>query len=44
MPTTKEGILADLREVFAEVAAELGVTPQVRLWTDENDWQDEQHG
>ncbi|MCX5357339.1 hypothetical protein OG864_00905 [Streptomyces sp. NBC_00124] len=40
MPTTTEGILADLREVVAEVAAETGRTPDVRLWTDETGWQD----
>ncbi|WP_405652466.1 hypothetical protein [Streptomyces sp. NBC_00019] len=35
-----EAILADLREALAEVAAETGRTPHVRLWTDETGWQD----
>jgi hypothetical protein len=36
-PTTMEGILADLRAVA------LG-SPRLRLWTDEDGWQDERHG
>ncbi|MFI8535386.1 hypothetical protein ACIGMX_34715 [Streptomyces aquilus] len=44
MPATLEGILADLREVAAEVAADLGIKATLSVWTDETGWQDEQHG
>ncbi|MGW7210506.1 hypothetical protein [Streptomyces sp. NPDC054837] len=40
MPTTMEGILSDLREALAEATAATGQTTDVRLWTDENGWQD----
>ena len=36
-PTTVEGILADLRAVAGQGAG-------LRLWTDEDGWQDERHG
>ncbi|MCX5327878.1 MULTISPECIES: hypothetical protein [unclassified Streptomyces] len=44
MPTTTEGILADLREVIAELAAETGTKASLKLCTDEAGWQDEHHG
>ncbi|MFI1727527.1 hypothetical protein [Streptomyces sp. NPDC020489] len=44
MPTTAEGILADLREVVAEMAAETGRTPRMRLFADAGGWRDEAHG
>jgi hypothetical protein len=33
-PSTVEGILADLREVAAELAGEMGATTRLRTWTD----------
>ncbi|MEU8976075.1 hypothetical protein AB0D11_44060 [Streptomyces monashensis] len=40
-PSTVEGILADLREVAAELAGETGASARVRTWTDEEGWRDE---
>jgi hypothetical protein len=40
-PSTVEGILADLREVAAEPAAETGASARLRTWTDEEGWRDE---
>jgi hypothetical protein len=40
-PTTMEGILEDLREMAAELAAERGTDVPVRLWTDEEGWRDD---
>jgi hypothetical protein len=42
-PSTVEGILADLREVAAELAAETGATTRLRTWTDEEGWRDQPH-
>jgi len=41
MPSTMEGVLADLREVAAEVAAEREAAVRLRVYTDEDGWQDE---
>ncbi|WEP01048.1 hypothetical protein A6P39_045205 (plasmid) [Streptomyces sp. FXJ1.172] len=42
-PATVQGVLADLREVAAELAAESGRPTRVRTWTDEEGWRDERH-
>lgn len=41
VPSTLEGIRADLRAAMAAVAAEQGVTVRVEMWTDEGGWQEE---
>ncbi|MFE7167200.1 hypothetical protein [Streptomyces sp. NPDC057616] len=41
MPDTVEGILAELREAAAEVAAELGRPVPMTVWTDKDGWRDE---
>ncbi|MEU9917783.1 hypothetical protein [Streptomyces sp. NPDC051001] len=44
MPTTVEGIFADLRDVIAELEAETGIKASLELWTDGAGWRDEDHG
>ncbi|MEV1079900.1 hypothetical protein AB0I98_16885 [Streptomyces sp. NPDC050211] len=39
-PSTVEGILQDIREVVAKLAAEHGTPARVRVWTDEDGWHD----
>lgn len=40
-PSTVEGVLADFREVVADVAAERGIEIPLRIYTDEEGWRDE---
>ncbi|MEU3340449.1 hypothetical protein [Streptomyces sp. NPDC006668] len=43
-PTTVEEILDLLREVAKEVAAEMGLSVPLHIWTDQEGWHDEYFG